>query len=402
MSAATGTGALSGLRVVEIGSFIAGPFCGQLLADHGADVIKIEPPRTGDAMRGWGVTLHEGESLWWPVIARNKRSLALDLRTAEGIDVLRQLLSAADILVENFRPGTLEKWGLSPAALRAQNPRLIVARVSGFGQTGPYAGRAGFGAIAEAMAGMRNLNGFPDRAPPRAGLSIGDSLAGLFATVGVLLALHARDTTGEGQVIDVGITDAVLAVMESVLAEHSVTGATRQRAGTGLTGIAPSNLYPTADDEWILIAGNADGVFRRLAEAMQRPELASDDRFRSHRGRGTHQAELDVLVADWTRGHTLADLLALLESHGVPAGPVSTEAAVVSDPHFRERRSIVQVTSERFGAMTIQGVVPQLDRSPGSIRWLGRPLGADTDTILAADLGLDARAIEALRRAGAV
>ncbi|WP_299361210.1 CoA transferase [uncultured Paracoccus sp.] len=402
MSEASNAGSLAGLNVIEMGSFIAGPFCGQLLADQGADVIKIEPPGSGDAMRQWGTVQHEGKSLWWPVIARNKRSLTLDLRKPEGVEIAAQLLSQADILVENFRPGTLERWGLAPAQLLERNRGLIVARVSGFGQTGPYAERVGFGAVAEAMAGMRALGGFPDRPPPRAGLSLGDSLAGMFTTIGVLSALNARRTTGRGQIVDVGITDAVLGVLESVLSEYSATGLIRERAGTVLPGIAPSNLYPTADHQWILIAGNGDAIFRRLAQVMDRPELASDARFSTHRARGDRQQELDGIVAAWTRTCTLADLLSILEESGVPAGPVSDAAEISRNPHFLERGALVQVPSEEYGALTMQGVVPRLSDSPGEIRWVGPALGEHTDQILGEELGYDSDAIDDLRRRGIV
>ena len=401
MSAAA-TGALAGLRVVEMGSFIAGPFCGQLLADQGAHVVKIEPPGTGDSMRQWGVVQREGKALWWPVIARNKRSLTLDLRQPEGTDIARALLAEADVLIENFRPGTIERWGMAPDVLQAANPRLIIARVSGFGQTGPYATRVGFGAIAEAMAGMRSLGGFPDQPPPRAGLSIGDSLAGMFTTIGVLSALNARHASGRGQVVDVGITDAVLGVMESVFAEHSATGAVRRRTGTGLPGIAPSNLYPTADGQWVLVAGNGDAIFRRLAELMGQPELAADSRYATHRARGERQAELDAIVAAWTKTLPLADLLEGLDAAGVPAGPVAGIDDAAANPHFQARGALVEVETEDYGALTMQAVVPRLSETPGAVRWVGPRLGEHTEEVLREGLGLDAAAIEALRARGVV
>jgi len=396
------TGPLTGLRVIELGAFIAGPFCGQLLADLGADVVKIEPPDGGDAMRQWGAVQKNGKSLWWPVIARNKQSVTVNLRTREGQDIVRKLATEADILIENFRPGTLEKWDLGPEALMARNERLIVGRISGFGQTGPYRNRVGFGAIAEAMAGLRNLTGFPDMPPPRVGVSIGDSLAGMFSTIGILAALEARHRTGRGQVVDVGITDSVLGVLESVFSEYSATGAVRKRTGSTLPGIAPSNLYPTADGTWILIAGNGDGIFRRLATAMGQPELSGDPRYRTHRDRGAHQQELDKLIADWTRSHPLSALLALMEKHGVPAGPVSDAADAASNPHFRERGAIVAVESDEYGELSMQGVVPRLSDTPGSIRWLGPDLGSHTAEILSERLGLDADSLAALRSRGVI
>lgn len=395
-------GPLAGLKVIEMGSFIAGPFCGQLLADLGADVIKIEPPRIGDAMREWGTTRKNGRTLWWSVIARNKRSLALDLRQPEGQRIVRDLLADADVLIENFRPGTIEKWGMGPDALMAANQRLIIGRVSGFGQTGPWAGRAGFGAIAEAVAGLRHLGGFPDQPPVRMGLSIGDSLAGMFTCIGILAALHRRQDSGRGQVVDVGITDAVLAVGESVLAEYSATGAIRQRTGTSLPRIAPSNIYPTSDGQWVLIAGNGDAIFRRLAGAMGRPELCDDPRFSSHATRGEHQAELDAIVADWSATLPADDLLALMEAHLVPAGPICDAAQVAANPHFRDRGAVVDVADPALGTLSMQGVVPRLSETPGDIRWTGPALGEHSEQILAERLGLNADSIAALRAKGAV
>lgn len=395
-------GPLAGLKVLDLSRVLAGPWASQLLADLGADVVKVEPPGTGDTMRQWGAVQKEGKSLWWPVIARNKRSVTLDLRGEEGQAILRGLAAEADVLIENFRPGTLEKWGLGPDALAAINPRLIVGRVSGFGQTGPYRNRVGFGAIAEAMAGLRNLAGFPDRPPPRVGVSIGDSLAGMFTTIGILAALEARHRTGRGQVVDVGITDSVLGILESVIPECGATGNVRGRTGSTLPGIAPSNLYPTAEGSWILIAGNGDAIFRRLAEAMGRPELGTDPRYATHRERGKRQEELDGIVADWTRTRTLPELLALMEEHGVPAGPVSDASDVAANPHFRERGAVVEVGSEEYGTLLMQGVVPRLSETPGSIRWVGPALGSHTDEVLAERLGLDAEALAALRARGVI
>lgn len=395
-------GPLAGLKVIEMGSFIAGPFCGQLLADLGADVIKVEPPIRGDAMREWGASRKNGQALWWQVIARNKRSLALDLRQAEGQRVISDLLGQADVLIENFRPGTLEKWDLGPARLHERNPRLIIGRVSGFGQTGPWSNRTGFGAIAEAMAGLRHLGGFPDRPPVRTGLSIGDSLAGMFTCIGVLAALQNRQETGKGQVVDVGITDAVLAVGESVLAEYSATGAIRERTGTSLPKIAPSNIYPTADGSWVLIAGNGDAIFRRLAAAMEQPDLLDDPRFESHRARGEHQQVLDDIVGAWTSRLPLAQVLELMEEHAVPAGPISTAADVHANPHFRARGAVVDVDTRDLGTLSMQGVVPRLSATPGSVRWAGPELGEHTDEILSDLLGYGAHAIADLKASGTV
>ncbi|MDB5363505.1 MAG: Formyl-CoA transferase [Rhodospirillales bacterium] len=398
-------GPLAGLKVIEMGSFIAGPFCGQLLADFGADVVKLEPPGTGDAMRQWGVAKRDGKSLWWPVIARNKQSVTLDLRQPEGREIARRLIAEADVLVENFRPGTLEDWGLGPDVLKAENPGLILARVSGFGQTGPYARRAGFGSVAEAMAGMRGLAGFPDRPPPRVGLSIGDSLAGVFAAMGVLLALRARDAAdakGRGQIVDVAITESVMAVLESVISEYSGTGAVRGRTGSILPGVAPSNLYPTADGTWILIGANADGIFRRLAAAMGEPELGTDERYATHGARGRHQDELDTRIAAWTAGYGLDHLVTLLETHGVPAGPVNDAAGVVADAHLNERDAVIEVETADFGTIAMQGIAPRLSETPGRVAWAGPALGEHTETVLGDRLGLGPAEIADLRRRGIV
>jgi formyl-CoA transferase/succinyl-CoA--D-citramalate CoA-transferase len=286
------------VKVVELGAFIAGPYAGQLLADLGADVVKVEPPGAGDPMRQWGFAFKDGKSLWWPVIGRNKRSLTLDLRGARGQGLTRRLIASADVLVENFRPGTLEKWGLAPDSLIAANPGLVIARVSGYGQTGPYADKGGFAVVAEAVGGMRILAGFPDREPVRTGLSIGDTLAGAYAAIGILAALHRSSVDGRGQVVDVGLTDAVLAVTESVLPEYAATGRVRVRHGLAAPGIEPSNIYPTADGKHVVIGANADGVFAKLCAAMGRPDLATDPRFAKHQARGANQAEIDGLVAD--------------------------------------------------------------------------------------------------------
>ena len=316
----TTQGPLADLKVVEMGTLIAGPFCGQILGDFGADVVKIEDPKSGDPMRQWGRSLPKGLSPWWPVIGRNKRSLALDLRASEGREIARALIDQADILIENFRPGTMEKWGMGYEALSARNPRLIMARVSGFGQTGPYAGRAGYGLIGEAMGGLRHVTGEPDRPPARAGISIGDSLTAMHAVMGITMALHHRSNTGRGQMIDAALYESVLAVMENLVTEYDITGYIRERSGAILPGIAPSNVYPCAKAEMILIGGNGDTVFARLAEIMQMAGLASDPKFISHAARGENQAELDAIIADWTRGWALADLLALLEEKGIPSG----------------------------------------------------------------------------------
>jgi formyl-CoA transferase/succinyl-CoA--D-citramalate CoA-transferase len=397
------SGALSGLRIIEAGSFIAGPFCGQILGDLGADVIKIEPPVTGDAMRRWGnVRAANGQSLWWSVIARNKRSVTLDLRTPDGQDIFRRLLTEADVLVENFRPGTLEAWGLGPQVLHEINPALIVSRVSGFGQTGPDAGKAGFGAVAEARAGLRHLTGYADRPSTRVGISIGDSLAGLFSVIGVLSALVERHRSARGQFVDVAITESVLAVMESTIAEYAASGKIRERSGPILPRIAPSNIYPTADGSEVLIAANADGLFRRLAVAMGQPELSTDPRFATHDARGENQAELDELIGRWTQAHPSPEVLAAMDAAGIPAGAVSTARDVARDHHFRTRDAVIEVEDTEIGPVTMQGVFPRLSATPGAIRWTGPALGAHTEEVLSSLVGLDATQIDNLRRAGIV
>ncbi|MCL6499614.1 MAG: CoA transferase [Firmicutes bacterium] len=394
---------LSGIRVLELGSFIAGPYCGQLLADYGAEVIKVEPPREGDAMRRWGVALYQGRSLWWPVIARGKKSVTVDLRRPEGQELVRRLADRCDVLVENFRPGTLEGWGLGPDVLLERNPALVYVRISAFGQTGPYRDRPGFGAVAEAMGGLRYLVGYPDRPPPRFGISIGDTLAGMFGALGALLALREREVrVGRGQVVDVAITDAVLAVLESVIAECSVTGAVRERSGTVLPGVAPSNLYETADGRWVVVAANADGVFRRLCDAMGRPEWKTDPRYATHEARGAHQAELDQAIAQWVRSLPAEELLGVLDRHGVPCGPVYNAAEVLTDPHYRARGSLVEVDNRGVGRVTMQGPVPRLAGTPLSVPGPAPELGEHTDQVLQDLLGLSAEEVARLREAGVV
>jgi crotonobetainyl-CoA:carnitine CoA-transferase CaiB-like acyl-CoA transferase len=378
------TGSLDDIRVVEMGQLIAGPFCGQLLGDMGAEIVKIEPPVTGDQMRNWG----QGETpSWWRVIARNKHSVALDLRSDEGQQTARALIAKADILIENFRPGTLEKWNLDPAELRKANPGLIVVRVSGYGQTGPYSGRAGFGGIGEAMGGWRAIVGYPDLPPARMGVSIGDTLAATYGCLGALAALHHRSKTGEGQIVDSALYEAVLQVMESTVSDYSASGTKRRRTGSTLPGIAPSNVYPCRDGEY-LIGANQDGVFARLAAAIGQPELASDDRYATHRARGARQEELDALISDWTRTLTIEQLEAKMVEAGVPAGRVYDAEDMMADPHFAAREALVTVEDAELGQVTMQGVFPKLSDTPGSVR---RPapltVGQDTDDVLQRWLG---------------
>lgn len=377
-------GALEGIRVVEMGQLIAGPFCGQLLGDMGAEIVKLEPPEAGDQMRNWG----QGDKpSWWRVIARNKYSVACDLRSAEGQQLARDLIAKADILIENFRPGTLEKWNLDPADLCAVNPGLIVVRVSGYGQTGPYSARAGFGGIGEAMGGWRGIVGHPDRPPARMGVSIGDTLAASYGCMGALAALHHRSKTGEGQIVDSALYEAVLQVMESTVSDYSASGTKRKRTGSTLPAIAPSNVYPCSDGEY-LIGANQDGVFSRLAAAMGRPELASDERYATHLARGARQAELDLLISEWTRTLTVDQLEAKMVEAGVPAGRIYDAEDMMADPHFTAREALVTVPDEEFGELTMQGVFPKMSKTPGSVR---RPapltVGQDSDDIIERWLG---------------
>lgn len=394
-------GPLDDLRVVEMGQLLAGPFCGQLLADFGADVIKFEAPGQGDPMREWGREKSDGASLWWPVVARGKRSVTLNLREARGQEIARQLIAQADVLIENFRPGTLEKWGMSPDSLLAENPRLIIVRVSGYGQTGPYADRPGYGAIGEAMGGLRAVIGEPDRPPARAGISIGDTLAAIFACVGTLVALHARERTGRGQIVDSALYEAVLGVMESLIPEYTIAGYVRPRTGSILPNVAPANAYPTADGEH-LISGNQDTVWRRLAEAMGRPELGTDERFATHNARGQHQSELDALIGEWTRTLTSAELEAVLNEHAVPNGKIYTAPDMLADAHFKAREAIVTLIHPMLGEIPMQNVVPKLSDTPGEVRWVGPALGEHTDEVLRELLDATADDLAELRADGII
>jgi formyl-CoA transferase len=400
------TPALAGIRVLELGSIIAGPFCGRLLADHGADVIKIEAPGAPDPLREWGQAEQDGHHFFWTVHARNKRCVTLDMRRPEGQEIFLQLIDRADVLVESFRPGTLEKWGLDPEKLAARNPGLVLARVSGYGQTGPMSHRPGYASVAEAVSGMRYLNGYPGGPPPRPALSIGDSLAGMFAAQGVLMALLARERSERhtGQIVDVALTEACLALLESSIPDYDRTGVIREPSGTRLTGIAPSNLYESADGRWMVIAANQDTVFARLCAVMDRPELVTDARFRSHTARGRHQDEIDAIVADWAREHDAEALARILEDAGVVVGPVNTVAEVVQDPQFLARDMLVPHFDEAIGADVLgPGVVPKLSANPGSVRWAGCPHPGTHNAEVYGDLlGLSGPQLHELEAAGVV
>lgn len=399
MTLAENNGPLQGITVVEMGQLIAGPFCGQLLGDMGAEVIKIEPPGAGDPMRVWG----RGDyPLWWEVVARNKQAVSANLRVPEGQALARQLIARADILIENFRPGTLEKWGMAPETLHAENPGLIIVRVSGYGQTGPYASRAGFGGIGEAMGGWRAIVGDPDRPASRMGVSIGDSLAATYGCMGALAALNHRHMTGKGQVVDSALYEAVFQVMESLVPEYVASGYVRERSGSVLPGIAPSNVYPCRDGEY-LIGANQDTVFGRLCAAMGRPELASHEHYASHVARGRHQVELDTLIGDWTRTLTVAELEALMIEHGVPAGRLYRPQDMLDDPHFAAREAIIDVPHPRWGAVKMQNVFPKLSATPGSVRRAApATVGQDNADVYGALLGLDEAALADLASRGVI
>lgn len=402
MAAETTTGPLADLRVIEMGQLLAGPFCGQLLGDFGAEVIKLEAPGTGDPMRQWGREQSQGKSLWWPVVARNKKSVTCDLRNPEGQRLARELIARADIVIENFRPGTMERWGLSYDTLREINPGLIMVRVTGYGQTGPYAPRAGYGSIGEAMGGIRYTTGDPDRAPSRTGISLGDSLAAVFATIGTLAAVHHRERTGQGQVVDAAIYEAVLAMMESLLPEYAITGYQRERTGSVLPNVAPSNVYPTASGDMILIAANQDTVFARLTELMGRPELASDERYCNHTARGARMDELDELITGWTGTADAEELLGRLHTAGVPAGRIYTAREMFADPHFAAREAIIRIAHPELGELPMQNVVPKLSATPGSVRHAGPELGQHNAEVYGRVLGLDHDQIAKLAHTGVI
>jgi formyl-CoA transferase len=394
-------GALADLRVLELGTLIAGPFCGQLLGDMGAEVIKIEAPGQGDPMRHWGPQKRGTPSVWWPVIGRNKKAVTLDLRQAEGQQLFKELCRKSDVIIENFRPGTLEKWGCGWESLSALNPRLILVRVSGYGQTGPYAQRAGYGGIGEAMGGLRYIVGEPDRPPSRVGISIGDSLAAVHACMGTLAALHHRDRTGAGQVVDAAIYESVLSMMESLVTEYDQLGHVRERSGPILPRIAPSNVYPTQDGI-VMIGANQDTVFARLASAMGNEALARDARYRDHTARGENQQELDQLIAQWTATLSTRELLERLEEFGIPSGLIYRTSDMLGDPHFAAREAIVTTQHPAFGALRMQNVAPRLSLSPSSVRTPAPELGQHNAEIYGTLLGIAAAERESLQARGII
>jgi len=387
------TGALSGIRVIEMGQLIAGPFCGQLMADLGAEVIKVELPGRGDPMREWG----RGLPIWWSVISRNKKCVTLDVRHATGKRLVESLIEKSDVVLENFRPGTMEKWGLGYDALRRLNPRIVMVRVSGYGQDGPYSERAGYGGIGEAMGGLRYVCGDPATPPSRVGISIGDTLAAMFACIGCLAALQSRERTGRGQCVDSAIYEAVLGVMESTIPEYTEGGAIRERTGSILPGLAPSNVYPTSDGRMILIGANQDTVFERLCEAMEQPQLKRDPRYATHNSRAQNQVELDALISDWSSRFAEASLLARLSEFGVPSGRMYRAPDMLTDPHFAARNSIIKVAHAHYQNLMMQNVFPRLSDTPGQVRWPGPELGQHNEDVFGELLGLDTERLSALR-----
>ena len=392
--------ALQGIKVLEIGSLIAGPYAASLLAQFGAEVIKIESPDGGDPLRTWR-KLHEGTSLWWYSQSRNKKSVTLDLKHPKAQAIVRDLARQADIVIENFRPGTLERWGIGWDALSALNPRLIMVRVSGYGQTGPYKDRPGFAAIAESMGGLRHVTGYPDRPPVRAGVSIGDTLASLYGVIGALLALHHLKSGGPGQFIDVALYEAVFGVMESLIPEYSALGHVRERSGSALPGIVPSNTYPCRDGQYVIVAGNGDGIYKRLMTAIGRADLAEDPRLARNDGRAQHVELIDGAIEAWTRANDLATVLATLEAASVPCGRVYTAADIHADPHVRARGMLEPHALPDGKVVDFPGIVPRLSATPGRTEWLGPRLGEHTREVLAS-IGISGAAYEALEAEGVI
>ena len=392
---------LAGVKVLELGNMIAAPFCTRILAEFGADVIKIEDPKGGDQLRQWR-EMYQGTSLWWLAQARNKKSVSVNMRAAEGQEIVRRLACRCDILVENFRPGTLERWGLGWEALHALHPGLVMVRLSGYGQTGPYKDRPGFGVIGEAMGGMRYITGYPELPPVRMGISIGDSIAALYGAVGALVALHHRKVNGgSGQMVDLALYEAVFGVMESLVPEFDVLGFVRERAGNALPGIVPSNTYPTRDGKYVIIGANGDSIFKRLMSAIGRQDLASDAGLASNEGRVARTAELDAVIGGWTQAHELEEVLRVLHEADVPSSKVYDVRDIMADPHYAARGMIEQFRLADGQGVKLPAIVPKLSATPGRTRWLGPKLGAHTDEVLE-EIGYDAQRCSALRAGGVI
>jgi crotonobetainyl-CoA:carnitine CoA-transferase CaiB-like acyl-CoA transferase len=398
-----GRKALEGLRVLEMGQLIAGPFASRLLADFGADVIKVEAPAKGDPIRTWRV-VENGTSLWWYVQSRNKKSITVDLRQDEGQELIRSLVKEIDILIENFRPGTMEKWGLSYEELKEINPRLIMIRVSGYGQDGPYRDKPGFGSIGEAMGGLRYITGYPDRPPTRVGISIGDSLSALYAVIGALMAVYYRDLNGggEGQVIDVALYESVFSLMESTIPEFDRAGLIRERTGSTLPGITPSNTYKCADGKFVVIGGNGDAIFKRLMNTLGRKDIAEDLRFENNAKRSGHAEYLDGIIEDWTRSLPFTEVMKHLDNAKVPAGSIYSVEDIMNDPHYQARQMIQEIAVEGLGKLKMPGIVPKMSATPGEIEWAGPKLGQHTEDILVGKLGLTKEQIQGLKDNGII
>ena len=391
---------LQGIKIVELGQLIAGPFAAKTLADFGADIIKVETPVTGDALRKWRL-IKNGTSVWWQVQSRNKKSISLDLKKPEAQDIIRSLVRECDVLIENFRPGTLEEWGLDPKDLLQINPRLIVLRISGYGQTGPYKDRPGFGVVAEAMGGLRHLTAEPGRVPVRVGVSIGDTLAALHGVIGILLALHERSTSGMGQIIDVALYEAVFNCMESLLPEYSAFGEVRQAAGSALPGIAPSNAYLCKDGAYVLIAGNGDSIFKRLMTAIGQDGMANNPEYADNTGRVKHVAHIDQIIGQWTILCGVDEVLDVLEKARVPAGKIYTAADIASDPHFIARDMILSETQSDGTQLLVPGIVPKLSRTPGGLHRSAPIIGQDNLAVLR-EIGITEEQIQKMYQQGII
>ena len=394
-------GPLTGLRLIEMGQLLAGPFCGQLMADFGAEVIKIEQPKVGDPLREWGREKSEGKSLWWPIVARNKKSITLNARVPEGQEIIKQLVKKSDFLLENFKPTTMEKWNLGYEELAKINPGIIMIRVSGYGQTGPYSHKAGYAAVGEAMGGLRYVVGDPSTPPSRVGISLGDTTAATYACMGALMALHHRHLTGRGQVVDSAIYESVLQLMESLISEYDKVGFIRERTGSILPNVAPSNVYPAKDGNF-LIAANQDTVFRRLAEAMGQPELGTDVRYATHTARGQRQKELDDVIAAWTKTKTVKELEGLMDKASVPSGLIYRAPEMLADAHFKAREAIVEVADKTLGKLKMQNTFPKLSATPGKVRWTGPDLGEHNEEIFGGILGMDSKTMKEYQERGII
>lgn len=394
---------LQGVKVLEIGTTIAGPTCSYLLGNFGAEVIKIEPPGKGDPLRNWGHPIKEDRSLFWVTLNRNKKCITLNMRDPRGQEIAKKLVEKVDIMVENFRPGKVEEWGMGIEDLKKINRGIILVRISGYGQTGPYRERPGFGGGAEALGGLRYITGYPDRPPTRVGVAIGDNVAAMQGALGALMALYHRAVNnGEGQEVDVALYEAVFAMMDAALPEYDKLGLVKQRTGTTLSKIAPSNIYPTKDEEYVYIGANQDNLFQRLAKLMGRPELAEDPRYATHLERGERQQELDDMIGEWTKQHESADLIAMLEKAEVPMSPIYSIADITKDPHFHARNMIREIEDPAWGKVKVPGIVPTLSETPGDIKWGGPRLGQHNDEIYGEFLGYSPQEIEELKGQGII